>query len=135
MVDPPAPDKLSRLLEVRTCRDTVSDWGSAFPRTVTLNLPHLPTLGITSLHAIAHQNRALEDVWFASASVDDPALRDDRLPATDAPVASGLKGLPSRISRAWVLLMADRQHDADQAAVATLGAPSVARPRRSSPGR
>lgn len=102
MANPPPPDKLARLLEIRTSRDTVGEWGSAYPRTLVVTAPHLPTLEVSALHSIRTQNQLIEQSWFSCLSVEDPELVAFSAP-TDS-IRPGVLGIPSRIQRAWRLL-------------------------------
>lgn len=102
MTDPPAPERLSRLLEIRTSRDTIGEWGAPYPRALIVDIPDLPTLEISALHSVRRQNQALEGEWFFSLSVEDPGL--ELLAAPPEPVTPGLAGMPSRLRRAWRLL-------------------------------
>ena len=110
MNNPPAPEKLSRLLEIRTSRDTIGEWGTPFPRALVVAMPHLPTLEISALHSVRRQNQALEKAWFSGLSVEDPGL--ELLAVPQESVSPGLAGLPRRLSRAWRLLKSAPPPDA-----------------------
>lgn len=65
-----APDqaRCDRVIEIRTARDLVSDWGSNTANQITLHDPAAPGWKLSLLHAIARQNDLLaEQPMLASA--------------------------------------------------------------------
>ena len=95
---PDAP-RLERVLEIRTGRDVVADWGHAMPRHVVLQDPSTPWWDLSALHAVLKQNEAI----FAHG-LDQVLVTDERFnPRADLEdaVEPGLAGWPQRMKRAW----------------------------------
>lgn len=57
----PDPARCDRIVEIRTARDLVSDWGSSAANLITLHEPSTPTWKLSLLHAINRQNDLLSD--------------------------------------------------------------------------
>lgn len=95
---PNAP-RLERVLEIRTGRDVVGDWGHAAPRNIVLQDPLTPWWHLAMLHAVMRQNDIIR-----SHGLGDVLITDERFnprPLEDDAVKPGLAGWPQRMCRAW----------------------------------
>lgn len=95
----PEDPKLERVLEIRTGRDVVGDWGHAAPRNVVLQDPSTPWWRLSALHAVIRQNESIQAHGLGDWMITDPRF-DRSLPEEDV-VEAGVKGWPQRIRRAW----------------------------------
>lgn len=91
----PKAQRLDKLIQIRTARDVVADWGSNYPRTLLLPAPSIPRWRITSLHNLEYQNELIEGYGLGWFTVDDQGL---------APASQSVEKLPegqwARLGRA-----------------------------------
>ena len=129
MTNPPPPERLRKVLEIRTGRDVIGDWGHPIPRQVVLQSPETPWWHLPSLHGVLRQNLTIEAHGLGGFAIDDP--RFAVLEHAGDEVRPGLSGWPQRIGRAWLRLR--EQNDLNrlhQALSRDASPPKVSTPKR-----
>ena len=99
MNNPPPPETLQKVLEIRTGRDVIGDWGHPIPRQIVLQSPETPWWHLPSLHSVLRQNITIESHGLGGYAIDDP--RFAVLEHLNDEVRPGIAGWPQRIGRAW----------------------------------
>lgn len=74
LVDPPPPDRLARLVELRTGRDVVGVWGHSVPSTITLHDPNAVLWDLRKLHNVDRQMDLVQRQGLSNVRLDDPVL-------------------------------------------------------------
>jgi pimeloyl-ACP methyl ester carboxylesterase len=72
LANPPAPDTLSRMLEIRTGRDVVGSWGHCVPNTIVLHDPNAAKWDLRALHNRHRQMDLIERYGLTQMKLDDP---------------------------------------------------------------
>lgn len=102
----PEAGRMDKFLQVRTARDVVADWGSAYPRNLLLPDTSMTDWSFSALHNLERQNQLIADHGIGHFRVDDQVLAGM---STDPDCAC--PGTPgARLSRALEKLRAGREY-------------------------
>lgn len=75
LANPPSPESLARLLEIRTGRDVVGAWGHGVPNTIIVHDPEAAKWDLRRLHNRHHQATLIERTGLSQMRLDDPGLQ------------------------------------------------------------
>ena len=80
LANPPEPETLDRMLELRTGRDVVGSWGHGVPNTIVLHDPDAKKWDLRVLHNRHRQMALVERYGLTHLRLDDPRLYEEKSP-------------------------------------------------------
>lgn len=78
LANPPSPESLDQLIELRTGRDVVGAWGHSVPNTIVLHDPDASKWDLSKLHSRHRQATLVEKYGLTDIRLDDPLLLEHK---------------------------------------------------------